>query len=63
MNEVSKKSAESVETGKVEVPRQSGLFKKLFTKIDTAMKQKAEAQAKSSCCGSDDSSGKGGKCC
>jgi len=42
--------------------RQSGLFKKLFSKLDQAMKDKAEAQAKeSSCCSGEN--GKGGKCC
>ncbi|MEM6885290.1 MAG: hypothetical protein AAF571_09675 [Verrucomicrobiota bacterium] len=42
--------------------RQSGLFKKLFSKLDQAMKEKADAQAKeNSCCsGTDD---KGNKCC
>jgi len=48
---------------KTDVPdRQSGLFKKLFSKLDQAMKEKADANAKeSSCCSGDD--GKGGKCC
>ena len=42
--------------------RQSGLFKKLFSKLDQAMKDKADAQAKeNSCCSGDD--GKGSKCC
>jgi len=42
--------------------RQSGLFKKLFSKLDQAMKDKADAQAKeNSCCSGDD--GKGDKCC
>lgn len=38
-----------------------GLFKKLFTKLDESMKEKAEAKAQNSCCNGDD--GKGGKCC
>lgn len=39
-----------------------GLFKRIFTKMDDAMKAKADDAAKTSCC-SDDKSGKGGKCC
>jgi hypothetical protein len=38
-----------------------GLFKKLFTKLDDSMKEKAEAKAQDNCCKGDD--GKGGKCC
>ena len=40
-----------------------GFFKRILTKVDTRMKEKADEQAKdSSCCSSDDK-GKGGKCC
>jgi hypothetical protein len=40
-----------------------GFFKRILTKMDTKMKEKADEQAKdSSCCSSDDK-GKGGKCC
>lgn len=38
-----------------------GLFKRLFTKLDESMKEKAEAKAENSCCKGSD--GKGGKCC
>ncbi len=39
-----------------------GLFKRIVSKVDAAMKQKAEAKAQeNSCCGGKD--GKGGKCC
>jgi hypothetical protein len=43
--------------------RNSGLFKQLFSKLDRAMKEKADTQAKENSCCSDDSNGKGGKCC
>ena len=39
-----------------------GFFKRILTKMDTKMKEKADAQAKSSCCSGDDQ-GKGGTCC
>ena len=38
-----------------------GLFKRIFTKMDDAMKAKADEAAKNQCCSGDD--GKGGKCC
>ncbi|MFT4901364.1 MAG: hypothetical protein ACI81V_000635 [Lentimonas sp.] len=40
-----------------------GFFQRILTKVDTAMKTKAEAQAKNSSCCSGDDKGKGGKCC
>ena len=40
-----------------------GFFKRIFTKMDTAMKAKAEAQSNNACCSGDQSDGKGGKCC
>lgn len=40
-----------------------GFFKRILTKVDTVMKEKAEAQAKNSSCCSGDDKGKGGKCC
>lgn len=39
----------------------SGFFTRLFTKLDSSMKVKADEKAKSSCCSDNDS--KGGKCC
>jgi hypothetical protein len=39
----------------------SGFFARMFTKLDTKMKAKADEQAKSNCCSDNDS--KGGKCC
>lgn len=46
---------------KAESTEKPGLFKKLFTKLDESMKEKADAKGESSCCNGDD--GKGGKCC
>ena len=40
-----------------------GFFKRILNKVDTAMKEKADEQAKNSSCCSDDDKGKGGKCC
>jgi hypothetical protein len=40
-----------------------GFFKRILTKVDDAMKEKAEQQAKNSQCCSGDDNGKGGKCC
>lgn len=40
-----------------------GFFKRIFTKMDTAMKAKAEAQSNNACCSGDQSDGEGGKCC
>lgn len=40
-----------------------GFFKRILTKVDTAIKEKADEQAKNSSCCSDDDKGKGGKCC
>lgn len=40
-----------------------GLFKRILIKMDTKMKEKADAQAKNSSCCSGDDQGKGGKCC
>ncbi len=39
-----------------------GFFTRIFTKMDSAMKQKAEEKAKSGCC-CGDKNDKGGKCC
>ena len=39
-----------------------GFFKRILNKVDTAMKDKADEQAKNSQCCSGDN-GKGGKCC
>ncbi|NCG09055.1 MAG: hypothetical protein GWO81_05740 [Verrucomicrobia bacterium] len=44
-------------------PEPEGFFKRIFTKMDTAMKAKAEAQSDNACCSDDQSDGKGGKCC
>ncbi|ADE54782.1 hypothetical protein [Coraliomargarita akajimensis] len=41
-------------------PKQ-GFFSRVFTKLDNAMKEKADAKAQNNCCSGD--SGKGGKCC
>jgi hypothetical protein len=42
----------------------TGFFKRILTKMDSAMKEKADEQAKNSqCCSGDDDKGKGGKCC
>jgi len=38
-----------------------GLFKRIFTKMDDAMKAKADEAAKNQCCSGTDS--KGNKCC
>ena len=40
-----------------------GFFKRIFVKMDTAMKEKADEQAKNRPCCSGDNNGKGGKCC
>jgi hypothetical protein len=40
-------------------PKADGFFKRIFTKVDEAMKAKAE----NTCCKDSDSDGKGGKCC
>lgn len=40
-----------------------GFFKRILTKMDTAMKEKADKQAKNSSCCSGDDNGKGDKCC
>jgi hypothetical protein len=40
-----------------------GFFKRILNKVDTAMKEKADAQAKNNACCSGDDKGKGGKCC
>jgi hypothetical protein len=40
-----------------------GFFKRILNKVDTAMKEKADEQAKNSQCCSGDDNGKGGKCC
>ena len=40
-----------------------GFFKRILTKMDTKMKEKADEQAKNSSCCSSDDKGKGGKCC
>lgn len=39
----------------------SGFFSRIFTKLDSAMKEKADEKAQNNCCSGDD--GKGGKCC
>jgi len=39
-----------------------GFFKRIFTKMDDAMKAKADEKSQSNCCGGD-AKGKGGKCC
>ncbi len=39
-----------------------GFFTRIFTKMDSAMKAKADNAAKNSCCGGDKND-KGGKCC
>lgn len=38
-----------------------GFFKRIFTKLDESMKEKADSKAQNSCCGDGDD--KGGKCC
>lgn len=40
-----------------------GFFKRIFTKMDDAIKAKAEAQSDNACCSGDQGDGKGGKCC
>ena len=40
-----------------------GIFKRIFTKIDDAMKAKADAQAENGCCPDSKKDGKGNKCC
>ena len=41
-----------------------GFFARIFTKMDSAMKEKADAKAQNSCCSGDSKGkGKGGKCC
>ena len=40
-----------------------GFFKRILSKVDTAMKEKADEQAKDSSCCSGEDKGKGGKCC
>lgn len=40
-----------------------GLLKRLFDKVDAAMKAKADEKAESGCCCSSESKDKSGKCC
>jgi hypothetical protein len=50
----------STNTASTAQKKQPGILGRLFQKLDSSMKSKAEEQAqKSSCCGTD----KGGKCC
>ncbi|WP_269526877.1 hypothetical protein [Coraliomargarita parva] len=46
-----------------ETEAKPGFFQRIFTKMDHAMKTKADEKAKSGCCCSGDDKGKGGKCC
>ncbi len=39
-----------------------GFFKRIVTKMDDAMKAKADQKSQSNCCSGDDK-GSGGKCC
>lgn len=58
MNDETKKTDEPSKQAEESNP---GFFKRIFTKIDESMKEKADAKAQDSCCGGSD--GKGGKCC
>ena len=42
--------------------RKTGLFSRLFDKLDSSMKEKADKKAEESCCGGKDGK-KGGGCC
>ncbi|MGB0460426.1 MAG: hypothetical protein ACPGH0_04540 [Opitutales bacterium] len=44
-------------------PKPEGFFKRIFTKMDGAIKAKAEAQSGNACCSGDQGDGKGGTCC
>lgn len=52
-----KKPIEATQTEAQTKP--DGFFKRIFTKVDDAMKAKAE----NACCKDSDSDGTGGKCC
>jgi hypothetical protein len=58
------KEQETVSQPTTETSKKPGFFKRIIDKIDTAMKVKLKSDEKSqsSCC-SEDSDGKGGKCC
>ena len=58
MNENEEKTEKPAVEG--DSPR-SGFFRRIFTKLDESMKEKADAKVQNSCCDGDD--GKGGKCC
>jgi hypothetical protein len=49
-------------TNEAATEKKPGFFGRLFQKLDSSMKQKAEEKAQEGCCGGDDKS-KGGKCC
>ncbi|CAI8335653.1 MAG: Uncharacterised protein [Opitutia bacterium UBA7350] len=46
-----------------EKPKPEGFFKRIFIRMDEAMKAKAEDTSGSNCCSGGKDDGKGGKCC
>ncbi len=54
-------STTNPESSSTSSSKKPGFFRRLFAKLDEAVKAKAEKAG--SCCGSDDGKGKGGKCC
>jgi hypothetical protein len=58
MHEPATKQPENETT---EADKKTGLFGRIFQKLDNSMKQKAAEKSQQSCCG--DKNDKGGKCC
>ncbi|MBL4575464.1 MAG: hypothetical protein JKY51_05095 [Opitutaceae bacterium] len=56
------KEQETVNQPTTETSKKPGFLKRIIDKVDTAMKVKSDEKSQSSCC-SEDSDGKGGKCC
>ncbi|WP_309397350.1 hypothetical protein [Cerasicoccus maritimus] len=53
-------STQKVEKEAKKPEAKPGFFTRIISKLDSSMKEKADAKAQQSCCGGD---GKGGKCC
>lgn len=57
---------QGTETTKLEASSKAepeGFFKRIFTRMDDAIKAKAEAGSNENCCSGDSGDSKGGKCC
>lgn len=58
------KEKETATSRKPETNEKPGFFKRIVDKVDASMKKKADEKTlQSGCCGSEESDGKGGKCC